>query len=103
MESLESTATKYVLVAVSVRTCRKLIWKCGCRRLRISWFKRFVGVGERISTYFTRLFAGAECQLRFVLNDTPEATALRNDARVRGENLTKPNQTRVNYRSKLSR
>ena len=42
------------------------------------------------STYFTRLLAGAECQLRFVLNDTPEATALRNDARARVVDLTKP-------------
>ncbi len=42
------------------------------------------------STYFTRLLAGAECQLRFVLNDTPEATSLRNDARARVVNLTSP-------------
>lgn len=40
------------------------------------------------STYFTRLLAGAECQLRFVLNDTPEATSLRNDARARVIDLT---------------
>jgi chemotaxis protein histidine kinase CheA len=42
------------------------------------------------STYFTRLLAGAECQLRFVLNDTPEATSLRNDARARVIDLTNP-------------
>lgn len=42
------------------------------------------------STYFTRLLAGAECQLRFVLNDTPEATSLRNDARARVIDLTEP-------------
>lgn len=41
------------------------------------------------STYFTRLLAGADCQLRFVLNETPEATALRNDARARVVDLTK--------------
>ncbi|MBL8819033.1 MAG: hypothetical protein JNL58_23595 [Planctomyces sp.] len=41
------------------------------------------------STYFTRLLAGTECQLRFVLNDTPEATALRNDAKARVIDLTK--------------
>lgn len=40
------------------------------------------------STYFTRLLAGTECQLRFVLNDTPEATALRNDAKARLIDLT---------------
>ena len=40
------------------------------------------------STYFTRMLAGAECQLRFVLNDTPEATSLRNDARARVIDLT---------------
>lgn len=40
------------------------------------------------STYFTRLLAGAECQLRFVLNGTPEATSLRNDARARVIDLT---------------
>jgi len=40
------------------------------------------------TTYFTRLLAGAECQLRFVLNDTPEATSLRNDARARVIDLT---------------
>ena len=40
------------------------------------------------STYFTRLLAGTECQLRFVLNDTPEATSLRNDARAKVIDLT---------------
>jgi len=40
------------------------------------------------STYFTKLLAGTECQLRFVLDDTPEATALRNDARARVVDLT---------------
>lgn len=35
------------------------------------------------STYFTKLLAGTECQLRFVLDETPEATTLRNDARAR--------------------
>lgn len=40
-------------------------------------------------TYFTKLLAGTECQLRFVLDDTPEATALRNDARARVVDLTK--------------
>ncbi|MEZ6121670.1 MAG: hypothetical protein R3C49_00685 [Planctomycetaceae bacterium] len=34
------------------------------------------------STYFTRLLPGTECQLRFVLDGTAEATALRNDARA---------------------
>lgn len=42
------------------------------------------------STYFTRLLAGTECQLRFVLNETPEATSLRNDARARVIDLTNP-------------
>lgn len=41
-------------------------------------------------TYFTRLLAGTECQLRFVLNDTPEAAALRTDAKARVIDLTKP-------------
>ena len=36
----------------------------------------------------SRLLAGAECQLRFVLDDTPEATSLRNDARARVVDLT---------------
>jgi hypothetical protein len=40
------------------------------------------------STYFTKLLAGTECQLRFVLDDTPEATALRNDARAKLVDLT---------------
>ncbi len=35
------------------------------------------------STYFTKLLAGTECQLRFVLDETPEATTLRNDARAK--------------------
>jgi hypothetical protein len=34
------------------------------------------------STYFTKLLAGTECQLRFYLDGTTEATALRNDARA---------------------
>ena len=33
------------------------------------------------STYFTRLLAGTECQLRFYLDGTAEATSIRNDAR----------------------
>ncbi len=41
-------------------------------------------------TYFTRLLAGTECQLRFVLNGTPEATVLRNDAKARVIDLTSP-------------
>lgn len=40
------------------------------------------------STYFTRVLAGTECQLRFVLADTPEATALGNNARARVVDLT---------------
>jgi len=40
------------------------------------------------STYFTRLQAGTECQLRFVLDGTTEATALRNDARAKVIDLT---------------
>ncbi|MFN8706318.1 MAG: hypothetical protein ACK50J_06515, partial [Planctomyces sp.] len=40
------------------------------------------------STYFTRLLAGTDCQLRFVLDDTPEATTLRHDARARTLDLT---------------
>jgi len=40
------------------------------------------------STYFTKMLAGTECQLRFVLDDTPEATALRNDARAKVVDLT---------------
>ena len=42
------------------------------------------------STYFTRLLAGTECQLRFIPDDTAEATAVRNDARARVVDLTKP-------------
>ena len=34
------------------------------------------------STYFTRLQAGTECQLRFLLDGTNESTSLRNDARA---------------------
>ncbi|HRA89041.1 MAG TPA: hypothetical protein PK992_13245, partial [Planctomycetaceae bacterium] len=41
------------------------------------------------STYFTKMLAGTECQLRFVLDDTPEATAIRNDARAKVVDLTK--------------
>ena len=44
--------------------------------------------GITFSTYFTRLLAGTECQLRFLLDGTPEATALRNDARARKVDLT---------------
>ncbi|MFN7583108.1 MAG: hypothetical protein ACK5UD_18920, partial [Planctomyces sp.] len=42
------------------------------------------------STYFTRLLAGTECQLRFIPDDTAEATAVRNDARAKVVDLTKP-------------
>ncbi|MEY3176405.1 MAG: hypothetical protein RLZZ436_4319, partial [Planctomycetota bacterium] len=42
------------------------------------------------STYFTRLPAGVDCRLRFVLDDTPEATSLRHDARARLLDLTQP-------------
>lgn len=42
------------------------------------------------STYFTRLLAGTDCQLRFILDGTPEATTLRNDARARLVDLTRP-------------
>lgn len=42
------------------------------------------------STYFTRLLAGTECQLRFILDDTPEATAIRHDARARVIDLSRP-------------
>lgn len=38
--------------------------------------------GITFSTYFTRLQAGTECQLRFVLDGTNEAASLRNDARA---------------------
>ncbi|MEO2018930.1 MAG: hypothetical protein ABGZ53_31675, partial [Fuerstiella sp.] len=38
--------------------------------------------GVTFSTYFTKLLAGTECQLRFYLDGTTEATALRNDARA---------------------
>ena len=37
--------------------------------------------GVTFSTYFTRLLAGTECQLRFYLDGTAEATSIRNDAR----------------------
>lgn len=42
------------------------------------------------STYYTNPIAGAECQLRFVLNDTKDATKLRNDARSVVVDLTAP-------------
>jgi hypothetical protein len=42
------------------------------------------------STYFTRLPAGVDCRLRFVLDETPEATSLRHDARAQVLDLTKP-------------
>ncbi|MFM7055993.1 MAG: hypothetical protein ACKO2P_03620 [Planctomycetota bacterium] len=42
------------------------------------------------STYFTRLPAGVDCRLRFVLDETPEATSLRHDARARVLDLTQP-------------
>lgn len=38
--------------------------------------------GVTFSTYFTRLQAGTECQLRFVLGGTNEAASLKNDARA---------------------
>jgi hypothetical protein len=38
--------------------------------------------GITFCTYFTRLLAGTECQLRFYLDGTAEATTLRNDARA---------------------
>ena len=41
------------------------------------------------STYFTRLLAGTECQLRFFLDGTSEATTIRNDARAITIDLTK--------------
>jgi hypothetical protein len=47
--------------------------------------------GVTFSTYFTKLLAGTECQLRFVLDDTPEATALRNDARAKVVDLLRKN------------
>ena len=40
------------------------------------------------STYFTKALAGTTCQLRFILDRTPEATTLRNDARARLIDLT---------------
>ena len=40
------------------------------------------------STYFTRLLAGTECQLRFILAGTTEETSLRNDARAVTVDLT---------------
>ncbi len=42
------------------------------------------------STYFTRLPAGVDCRLRFVLDETPEATSLRHDARACVLDLTRP-------------
>lgn len=42
------------------------------------------------STYFTRLLAGTECQLRFFLDGSSEATTIRNDARAFTIDLTKP-------------
>lgn len=42
------------------------------------------------STYFTRLLAGTECQLRFIPDNTAEATTIRNDARARVVDLAKP-------------
>lgn len=42
------------------------------------------------STYFTRLPAGVDCRLRFVLDETPEATTLRHDARSHVLDLTQP-------------
>ncbi|MFM7039903.1 MAG: hypothetical protein ACKO2L_19520, partial [Planctomycetaceae bacterium] len=42
------------------------------------------------STYFTRLPAGVDCRLRFVLDETPEAIALRHDARSQVLDLTQP-------------
>ncbi|MEQ9410979.1 MAG: hypothetical protein RIK87_24925 [Fuerstiella sp.] len=44
--------------------------------------------GITFSTYFTRLQAGTECQLRFFLDGTAEATSLRNDARAVKVDLT---------------
>ena len=38
--------------------------------------------GITFSTYFTRLQAGTECQLRFILDGTNESASLRNDARA---------------------
>lgn len=40
------------------------------------------------STYYTNAIAGAECQLRFVLDGTQDATKLRNDARANIVDLT---------------
>lgn len=40
------------------------------------------------STYYTNPVAGAECQLRFVLDGTKDATKLRNDARAAVVDLT---------------
>lgn len=40
------------------------------------------------STYFVKLLAGTECQLRFILHDTAEATAIRNNARAITVDLT---------------
>lgn len=40
------------------------------------------------STYFIKLLASTECQLRFVLDGTPEATHLRNNARAVVVDLT---------------
>lgn len=42
------------------------------------------------STYYTNPIAGAECQLRFVLDGTKDATKLRNDARAVVVDLTTP-------------
>lgn len=45
--------------------------------------------GITFSTYFTRLQAGTECQLRFVLDGTNESASLRNDARAIRVDLAK--------------
>lgn len=44
--------------------------------------------GVTFSTYYTNAIAGAECQLRFVLDATQDATKLRNDARATIIDLT---------------
>ena len=42
------------------------------------------------STYFTKAPAGIDCQWRFLLDGTPEATALRRDVRAAVIDLCKP-------------
>jgi hypothetical protein len=64
-----------------------LIFPAGTETLRLTEeILRLIPEGRRwdvtFSTYFTKLPAGLQCQLRFVLDGTPEATALRRHPHV---------------------